>query len=248
MSVASASIQFFTRLLRYRTKCGVAFHAASRILISPYLPQVFGGNKVLLGTCAQPLSFVISNCLIAATPIRTRERRRSRAVCPPKHNPTKPHCFLTQCPFNPESSCTNVSEETPYTWRPCQRALRWSEEKVTVYFINRDGRKITTSSAKGDSLLDLVVEQNLDIEGFGACEGTLACSTCHVILDQKVYNQLGPITDEENDMLDLAFGLTDTSRLGCQVCLSRDLEGITVRVPDRVNDMRRSDDAGPTTL
>ncbi|XP_029518537.1 adrenodoxin-like isoform X2 [Oncorhynchus nerka] len=179
MSVASASIQFFSRLLRYRTKCGVPFHAASRILISPYLPQVFGGNKVLLGTCAQPLR---------------------------------------------------------------------SEEKVTVYFINRDGRKITTSSAKGDSLLDLVVEQNLDIEGFGACEGTLACSTCHVILDQKVYNQLGPITDEENDMLDLAFGLTDTSRLGCQVCLSRDLEGITVRVPDRVNDMRRSDDAEPTTL
>uniref|UniRef100_A0A8C7R6R0 2Fe-2S ferredoxin-type domain-containing protein n=1 Tax=Oncorhynchus mykiss TaxID=8022 RepID=A0A8C7R6R0_ONCMY len=125
-------------------------------------------------------------------------------------------------------------------------SLILSEEKVTVYFINRDGRKITTSSAKGDSLLDLVVEQNLDIEGFGACEGTLACSTCHVILDQKVYNQLGPITDEENDMLDLAFGLTDTSRLGCQVCLSRDLEGITVRVPDRVNDMRRSDDTGPT--
>ncbi|XP_041700410.1 adrenodoxin-like [Coregonus clupeaformis] len=180
MLVASALRQFFTRshgLLRCRTKCDVPFHAASRILISPYLPQASDGNTVLLSTCVQP----------------------------PR-----------------------------------------SEEKVTVYFINRDGQKITTLGAKGDSLLDLVVNQNLDINGFGACEGTLACSTCHVILDQKVYDQLGPITDEENDMLDLAFGLTDTSRLGCQVCLSRDLEGITVRVPDGVNDMRRSDDAGPT--
>ena len=43
---------------------------------------------------------------------------------PPKHNPTKPLCFLTQYPFYPEARRTNVSEETPYTWRPCQRALR----------------------------------------------------------------------------------------------------------------------------
>ncbi|KAL0963609.1 hypothetical protein UPYG_G00308570 [Umbra pygmaea] len=119
-----------------------------------------------------------------------------------------------------------------------------SQKKVTITFINRDGKKITSSGTKGDSLLDLVVKQNLDINGFGACEGTLACSTCHVILDPKVYEQLGPITDEENDLLDLAYGLTDTSRLGCQVCLSRDLDGVTVCVPDGVNDMRRSDGTG----
>ena len=64
-------------------------------------------------------------CLIAATPVRTWERRRSRAVRPPKHDPTKPHCFLTQCPLNPEANCTNVSEETPYTWQPCQCASTW---------------------------------------------------------------------------------------------------------------------------
>uniref|UniRef100_A0A8C7PYZ9 Ferredoxin 1 n=1 Tax=Oncorhynchus mykiss TaxID=8022 RepID=A0A8C7PYZ9_ONCMY len=85
-------------------------------------------------------------------------------------------------------------------------------------------QKITTSCAKGNSFLDLVVDQNVYIDGFGVCEGTLACSICHVILDQKGYDHLGPIIDEENDMLDLAFGLTDMSRLGCQVCLSRDLE------------------------
>jgi hypothetical protein len=59
----------------------------------------------------------------AATPIRTRERRRLKAVCP--HNPSKQHCFLTQCPLNPKASHTNVSEETPYTWWPCQRACPW---------------------------------------------------------------------------------------------------------------------------
>uniref|UniRef100_A0A673VZZ3 Uncharacterized protein n=1 Tax=Salmo trutta TaxID=8032 RepID=A0A673VZZ3_SALTR len=50
-------------------------------------------------------------------------KRRSRAMRPPKHNPTKPHCFLTQCTSNLEASCTNVPEETQYTWRPGQRAL-----------------------------------------------------------------------------------------------------------------------------
>ncbi|KAJ8282198.1 hypothetical protein COCON_G00047170 [Conger conger] len=120
------------------------------------------------------------------------------------------------------------------------RALR-SENKVTVSFINRDGEKVTVKGSPGDSLLDVVIEQDLDIDGFGACEGTLACSTCHLIFDEDVFNQLGPITDEEMDMLDLAYGLTDTSRLGCQVCLTKSLEGITVRVPESVADMRESD-------
>ncbi|XP_010878615.2 adrenodoxin isoform X1 [Esox lucius] len=179
MSVTSVLKQFFTqshRLLRYRRKSAVTFHARSKIFITPFLPHSYGGNKVPLSTGAQPLR---------------------------------------------------------------------SQEKVTIHFINRNREKITTSGSTGDSLLDLVVNQNLDLDGFGACEGTLACSTCHVILDQKVYDQLGPITDEENDLLDLAYGLSDTSRLGCQVCLSRDLEGITVCVPDGVNDMRSSEDTGP---
>ncbi|KAJ8246758.1 hypothetical protein GJAV_G00255080 [Gymnothorax javanicus] len=120
------------------------------------------------------------------------------------------------------------------------RTLR-SENKVTVNFINRDGEKLTVKGSPGDSLLDVVIDQNLDIDGFGACEGTLACSTCHLIFDEEVYKQLGPITDEEMDMLDLAYGLTDTSRLGCQVCLTKALEGMTVRVPESVADMRQSD-------
>lgn len=45
-------------------------------------------------------------------------------------------------------------------------------------------------------------------------------------------------TDEELDMLDLAYGLTDTSRLGCQVCMTKELDGLEVRVPEGVNDQR----------
>ncbi|XP_072513967.1 adrenodoxin-like [Salminus brasiliensis] len=116
-----------------------------------------------------------------------------------------------------------------------------SENKVTVNFINRDGEKITVKASPGESLLDVVVDQDLDFDGFGACEGTLACSTCHVIFEEEIYKQLGPISDEEMDMLDLAYGLTDTSRLGCQICLTKSLNGVTVRLPESVADIRQSD-------
>ncbi|XP_062383594.1 adrenodoxin-like [Sardina pilchardus] len=116
-----------------------------------------------------------------------------------------------------------------------------SENKVTVNFINRDGEKITVKGNPGDTLLDIIVDQDLDFDGFGACEGTLACSTCHVIFDEEVFKQLGPITDEEMDMLDLAYGLTETSRLGCQICLTKALDGMTARVPESVADIRQSD-------
>ena len=65
----------------------------------------------------------------------------------------------------------------------------------------------------------------------GACDGSLACSTCHVILSQEVYDSLPPPEEEELDMLDLAFDLTDTSRLGCQIKLDKSLEGMVAKVP-----------------
>uniref|UniRef100_A0A4W5K2S0 2Fe-2S ferredoxin-type domain-containing protein n=1 Tax=Hucho hucho TaxID=62062 RepID=A0A4W5K2S0_9TELE len=116
------------------------------------------------------------------------------------------------------------------------------DNKMTVHFLNRDGEKISVKGSPGDSLLDVIIDQDLDFDGFGACEGTLACSTCHLIFEEDVYNKLGPITDEEMDMLDLAYGLTDTSRLGCQICLTRSLEGMTARVPESVADIRQSGD------
>ncbi|XP_040338771.1 adrenodoxin, mitochondrial [Herpailurus yagouaroundi] len=119
-----------------------------------------------------------------------------------------------------------------------------SEDKITVHFVNRDGETLTAKGKVGDSLLDVVVENNLDIDGFGACEGTLACSTCHLIFEDHIFEKLDAVTDEENDMLDLAYGLTDRSRLGCQICLTKSMDNMTVRVPDVVADARQSIDVG----
>jgi ferredoxin len=98
---------------------------------------------------------------------------------------------------------------------------------------------------KGDETLDVAVEEGLRIMDLKhekqcekfledyecACEGSLACSTCHVILDEASYDKLEPAEDDENDMLDLAYGLTKTSRLGCQIKLTKDLDGMKVKIP-----------------
>ncbi|XP_029303916.1 adrenodoxin-like [Cottoperca gobio] len=122
-----------------------------------------------------------------------------------------------------------------------RQSLR-SDNKVMVHFVNRDGEKISVKGSPGDSLLDIVINEDLDFDGFGACEGTLACSTCHLIFEEETYKNLGPVTDEEMDMLDLAYGLTDTSRLGCQICLTKSMEGMVARVPESVEDIRQSQD------
>ena len=110
---------------------------------------------------------------------------------------------------------------------------------VTVTFIALDGTKMPAKAKEGDNLLDIIVDNEIDIDGFGACEGTLACSTCHLIFKQEDFDRLpDEATDEELDMLDLAYGLTDTSRLGCQVCMTKELDGLEVNVPEGINDQR----------
>lgn len=76
----------------------------------------------------------------------------------------------------------------------------------------------------------------------GACGGSCACSTCHVIVeDEALYDQMSEPDDDENDMLDLAFGLTETSRLGCQVIMSKELDGLRVKLPSMTRNMQASD-------
>ncbi|KAF9416629.1 hypothetical protein HW555_006059 [Spodoptera exigua] len=117
--------------------------------------------------------------------------------------------------------------------------LALKEEKVKVTFVLYDGKKLETEAKVGDTLLDVVVNNDLNIEGYGACEGTLTCSTCHVVLKKEDYDRLPEeACDEERDMLDLAYGLTDTSRLGCQITLTKDLDGLEVKVPETINDAR----------
>lgn len=109
---------------------------------------------------------------------------------------------------------------------------------VTVNFIDRDGDKMTVNAKVGDSLLDVAKDNDVDLEG--ACEGTLSCSTCHLIFkpDEMDKLKLDEPSDEELDMLDLAYGLEDTSRLGCQIIVTKNFEGITVRVPKAHVDIR----------
>lgn len=117
--------------------------------------------------------------------------------------------------------------------------LALKRAEVSVTFVMNDGSKHSAKGKEGDNLLDIIVDQEIDIDGFGACEGTLACSTCHLIFKPEDFKRLpDEATDEELDMLDLAYGLTDTSRLGCQVCMTKELDGLEVSVPEGINDQR----------
>ncbi len=102
-------------------------------------------------------------------------------------------------------------------------------------FIERDGTHREVDAANGLSVLEIAHKHKVDIEG--ACEGSLACSTCHVIVDGDWYKKLKTATEDEEDMLDLAFGLTETSRLGCQIVMSDALDGLVVALPSSVNNM-----------
>lgn len=104
-----------------------------------------------------------------------------------------------------------------------------------VTFLGKNGSKREIEAPAGLSLLEIAHQNDIDIEG--ACEGSMACSTCHVIVDPKWYARLDPPSEDEEDMLDLAFGLTKTSRLGCQIILTEELDGLTVRLPDEVHNM-----------
>ncbi|CAM0951499.1 unnamed protein product [Alopecurus aequalis] len=104
------------------------------------------------------------------------------------------------------------------------------EAKISVTFVDKDGDEKLINVPIGMSMLEAAHENDIELEG--ACEGSLACSTCHVIVtDVNYYNKLEDPEDEENDMLDLAFGLTETSRLGCQVIASPELDGIRLALP-----------------
>ena len=91
-------------------------------------------------------------------------------------------------------------------------------------FIDREGQRHQVDAPVGLSVLEIAHRNKIDLEG--ACEGSLACSTCHVIVE------------DEEDMLDLAFGLTRTSRLGCQIIMTEELDGLTVSLPAVTRDMR----------
>ena len=113
-------------------------------------------------------------------------------------------------------------------------------QERSITFIDKDSQSHTLIVADGDNLLDIAQAHDLEMEG--ACGGSCACSTCHVIVtDEAVYDEMEEPSDDENDMLDLAFGLTETSRLGCQVAMSKALDGLTVKLPTMTRNLQASD-------
>ncbi|MDO7842859.1 2Fe-2S iron-sulfur cluster-binding protein [Sphingomonas immobilis] len=104
---------------------------------------------------------------------------------------------------------------------------------IDVTFIERGGERRTVQANPGDVLLDVAQAADQPLEG--TCEGQMACSTCHVIVDAADFAALPPPSEDEEDMLDLAAGATRTSRLACQIVLHR---AITVRIPDIARNMQ----------
>lgn len=133
--------------------------------------------------------------------------------------------------MGPSCSCTYISSPT----NPISSLYR-----LWVTFIDKESREHKIAVNKGDNLLDVAQAHDLEMEG--ACGGSCACSTCHIIvLDEEFYDRMPEPEDDENDMLDLAFGLTETSRLGCQVVMTKELDGLKVKLPTMTRNLQASD-------
>src|SRR5689334_4197829 len=104
-----------------------------------------------------------------------------------------------------------------------------------MVFIEQNGTRREVEAPLGLSVLEIAHRNGVDIEG--ACEGSLACSTCHVVVEQQWFDKLAPASEDEEDMLDLAFGLTHTSRLGCQIRMTDALDGLVVKLPAATRNM-----------
>ena len=100
-----------------------------------------------------------------------------------------------------------------------------------MIFIKSDGERVEVDAPNGLSILEIAHQNSDKVFLEGACEGSLACSTCHVIIYPVRYSKLSSPHHDEIDMLDLAPGITKTSRLGCQIRLTDAMDGLTVQLP-----------------
>ncbi|PPR40918.1 MAG: hypothetical protein CFH30_00767, partial [Alphaproteobacteria bacterium MarineAlpha8_Bin1] len=107
--------------------------------------------------------------------------------------------------------------------------------KMTKIIFIENGKEKIVEAQNGLSILEVAHNNGISLEG--ACEGSLACSTCHVVVEKKFFDDLPEPSEEEEDMLDLAWGLTHTSRLGCQIIIDDKLDGMRVTVPTGTRNM-----------
>ena len=103
------------------------------------------------------------------------------------------------------------------------------KEQVRLTFVDSEGNETDVHAVCGDNILTVAHKNDINLEG--ACECSIACSTCHVILEDEMFDELPEPCEAEEDMLDLAFGLTPTSRLGCQVIVDTSHDGTKIELP-----------------
>ncbi|MFT3965003.1 MAG: 2Fe-2S iron-sulfur cluster-binding protein [Sphingobium sp.] len=109
--------------------------------------------------------------------------------------------------------------------------------QILVRFISANGEEVQEVRASdGDNLLSVGQAAGQPLEG--TCEGQMACSTCHVIVDAGDFGKLPRASEAEEDMLDLAAAATRTSRLSCQITLDAGLGSLTVRIPGESHNMQ----------
>ena len=101
-----------------------------------------------------------------------------------------------------------------------------------IIFVKPDQSEHTIVVENGTTVMEAGRDANLGIEG--TCGGCLSCATCHVIINPAWFAKTGLPREDEADMLDLAFGLSETSRLGCQIEMSDELDGLKVAIPDDI--------------
>ncbi|KAK1766335.1 2Fe-2S iron-sulfur cluster binding domain protein [Phialemonium atrogriseum] len=168
-----------------------------------------------------------------------------RCLSRQSYRPSTPPAFR-QC-TSPSQQCAALLRRPQFRAISTSRALLHGHidppkpgEELYVTFIDKEGDEHKFAVSEGDNLLDIAQANDLEMEG--ACGGSCACSTCHVIVsDQDYYDKLPEPDDDENDMLDLAFGLTETSRLGCQVIMKKELDGLKVKLPSMTRNLQASD-------
>ncbi|XP_058458152.1 adrenodoxin-like protein 1, mitochondrial isoform X2 [Malaya genurostris] len=138
------------------------------------------------------------------------------------------HNFLNSCQYwlltrSIQSSRTLRHGE--YEWQDPKN----ESEVVNITYIDKDGNRITVRGKVGDNALYLAHRYGVEMEG--ACEASLACTTCHVYVLGDYSEKLPASEEKEDDLLDMAPFLKENSRLGCQIVLTKELDGMELQLP-----------------
>ena len=166
-------------------------------------------------------NFLRSGCLARAGSAAARVVA-TRGLVSSSQSPVYSSCHMSS-PRN--LHCSAVRRHDDYEWQDPKSP----EDVVNVTYVDRDGEEIEVKGKVGDNCLYLAHRHDIDLEG--ACEASLACSTCHVYVENGYFDKLKEPEEEEEDMLDLAAFLQENSRLGCQIKLTKEMDGIKLVLP-----------------